>query len=209
MTAENEFIPTKRTLLSNLRNVENQESWREFFETYWKLIYSTAVKAGLSDAEAHDVVQETVISVAKNIPDFRYDPAIGSFKTWLLNLTRWRIVDQFRKRGPVFRGDDAETGQTRMIEQIPDPCGNWMESYWHEEWKKNVMSAALEKVKQKVDPKQYQVFDLAALKERPISEIAAALNMSPARIYLAKHRVARLVQKEVRALEKKQRLTGE
>ena len=30
----------------------------------------------------------------------RYDPKIGSFKGWLLNITRWRIADQFRKRKP-------------------------------------------------------------------------------------------------------------
>jgi RNA polymerase sigma factor (sigma-70 family) len=211
MTANDEFIPTKRTLLSRLRNVENQESWREFFETYWKLIYGTAIKAGLNDAEAHDVVQETIISVAKNIPEFRYDPAIGSFKTWLLNLTRWRIVDQFRKRDPCLAGGftDGDTAQTRAIERIADPGGDWLETYWQEEWKKNAMTAALERVKGKIDPKQFQVFDLAAIKEWPVKRIAEALGMSPARIYLTKHRVAKLVQKEIRSMEKKYRISGE
>ena len=59
---------------------------------YWRLIYSAAVKSGLSDAEAQEVVQDTVITVAKKMEEFTYDPAVDSFKGWLLYLTRKRIA---------------------------------------------------------------------------------------------------------------------
>jgi RNA polymerase sigma-70 factor (ECF subfamily) len=75
-----EFIPTRQSLLSRLRNWDDRESWREFFDTYGELIYALARKAGLSNAESQDVVQETLISVAKEMPGFKYDPALGSFK---------------------------------------------------------------------------------------------------------------------------------
>jgi DNA-directed RNA polymerase specialized sigma24 family protein len=68
------FLPTRRSLLSRLRNLEDNASWQDFFETYWKLIYSAATKAGLSDADAQDVVQETVLTVTRRIGEFRYDP---------------------------------------------------------------------------------------------------------------------------------------
>ena len=87
----------------DLANWDDQRRWQEFFDTYWKLIYSAARKSGLTDAEAQEVVQETVITVAKNIDKLKYDPAIGSFKGWLLQITRWRIADQFRKREPEVR----------------------------------------------------------------------------------------------------------
>ena len=93
-----DFIPTWHSVLSRLKDWDDQESWRDFFDTYWKLIYGVAIKAGLSGVEAQEVVQETVIAVAKKIPEFKTDPAFGSFKAWLLHLTRWRIADQFRKR---------------------------------------------------------------------------------------------------------------
>ena len=91
-------IPTRWSLISRLRDWDDQESWRDFFDTYWKLIYGVAIKAGLSNVEAQEVVQETVIAVARKIHDFKTDPAFVSFKAWLLHLTRWRIADQFRKR---------------------------------------------------------------------------------------------------------------
>ena len=83
MTARNadELIPTRQSLLSRLRNSEDDDSWQDFFDTYWKLIYSVAVKSGLTEVQAQDAVQETVIAVAKNIKEFRYDPKKCSFKS--------------------------------------------------------------------------------------------------------------------------------
>jgi len=50
-------LATRRSLLSRLKESNAQESWRQFFDTYWKLIYGTAVKSGLSEAEAQDAVR--------------------------------------------------------------------------------------------------------------------------------------------------------
>src|ERR1700730_5130784 len=95
------LLATRRSLVDRLANWDDQRRWQDFFDTYWKLIYSAAQKSGLTDAEAQEVVQETVISVAKKIDKLRYDSALGSFKGWLLQITRWRIADQFRKRDSV------------------------------------------------------------------------------------------------------------
>ena len=92
------FLATRQSLLSRLKDWEDHESWRDFFDTYWRLIYGLAVKSGLTNTEAEDVVQETLLAVAKEMPDFKYDPARGSFKGWLLEITRRRIANQVRKR---------------------------------------------------------------------------------------------------------------
>src|SRR5438094_4752690 len=91
---------TRRSLVERLADWGDQVRWQEFFDTYSKLIYSAARQSGLTDTEAQEVVQETIITVAKSIDKLKYDPAIGSFKGWLLQITRWRIADQFRKREP-------------------------------------------------------------------------------------------------------------
>src|SRR4051794_39817154 len=95
---EDTFLPTRVSLLDRLRNHGDDASWRDFFETYWRLIYSFAKRAGLSDEDAQEVVQETVISVAGTMPKFQYDRARCSFKGWLRHLTQKRVVDQIRKR---------------------------------------------------------------------------------------------------------------
>src|SRR5215510_13920568 len=92
-----ELLPTRQSLILRLRNWDDQESWRDFFNTYWKLIYGVAIKSGLSDAAAQDVVQDTIVSLATSLREGRYDSANGSFKNWLFTVTRRRIADHFRR----------------------------------------------------------------------------------------------------------------
>ena len=87
---------TRKSLIARLENWEDQRTWDEFYRTYWRLIYSVALKAGLREDEAWDVVQETILSIAKQSRKNIYKPEQGSFKLWLWNMTRWRINDQFR-----------------------------------------------------------------------------------------------------------------
>ena len=198
-----EWIPTRRSLLSRLKAWDDHASWRVFFDTYWRLIYHAALKAGLNETEAEDVVQETIISVSKQMPAFNYELVNGSFKNWLLRLTRWRITDQFRKRQRRIQQDTfgpLPSTETAAIERVPDPQGPLIEAVWEQEWEGNLARAALERVKRKVKPKHYQVFDFAVLKGRPTPEVAKALGVNPGMVYLIKHRVERLVRKEVAAL---------
>ncbi|HUL51257.1 MAG TPA: sigma-70 family RNA polymerase sigma factor [Candidatus Nitrosotalea sp.] len=201
-----EFIPTRKSLLSRLKNLDDQDSWADFFNTYWKLIYGVARRAGLADADAQEVVQQTVIEFANKMQEFKYD-ATKSFKAFLLTMTRWRIIDQLRKhqraeaRAPL--PSDTTHGASAM-EAIPDPAGPELEDIWDEEWEKNIWDAAIEKVKQQVNAKQYQIFDLYVMKEWPVQKVAHTLGISIARVYLAKHRIGRLIQKEVRILREKE-----
>src|SRR5512140_92729 len=116
------LLATRRSLVERLADWGDRKRWQEFFDTYWKLIYAAARKSGLADAEAQEVVQETVITVAKNIDRLKYDPAVGSFKGWLLQITRWRIADQFRKREPegVKRPHLQDDSFTATIDRVPD-----------------------------------------------------------------------------------------
>ncbi len=114
-----ELLPTRSSLLNRLRDWEDQASWREFFNTYWKFIYSVAIRSGLSDQEAEDVVQETVLSIARRCRT-GYDPAKSSFKGWLMHVTRLRIMDQLRRRQPAFHPAPSASGFAphRYIERI-------------------------------------------------------------------------------------------
>lgn len=197
-----EFIPTRYTLLSRLQDWEDNESWKDFFDTYWRLIYSVARKSGLTEVEAQEVVQETVISVAKHIHKFRRDRKLGSFKGWLRNLTRWRIADQLRKRTRLAPepdlSDASESELPKLLPELPEQSSD----PWEEQWHANLLQAAIDRVKQRVREEHYQIFDLQVLRQWPVSRITSTLGVSAARVYLAKHRVAALIKKEVRTLRK-------
>jgi RNA polymerase sigma-70 factor (ECF subfamily) len=137
---------------------------------------------------------------------FKYDSASGSFKGWLLRATGWRITDQFRKRQ---RGIDQQNSEspadegTATIDRVPDPAGLALEVAWDEEWDKNLMEAATDRIKRRVDPKQYQIFDLHVFKGWSVSKVARTLNVNPGRVYLAKHRITHLIKKEIHYLQTK------
>jgi len=198
------YAKTRKSLIARLDNWEDQKTWDEFYQTYWRLIYSVAVRAGLRPEEAFDCVQETILSIAKQSKKKLYDPEQGSFKTWLMNMTRWRINDQFRKRKKdtaMTGGDWDDERKTAVIDRIEDPNGDVLERLWDVEWKKGIADAALSRVKAQVSPKQYQIFDYYVVRQWDAGKVQDKLNVSMAQVYLAKHRVGAVLKKELAKLE--------
>jgi RNA polymerase sigma factor (sigma-70 family) len=197
------LIPTRDSLLSRLKDWQDDVSWRDFFNTYWRLIYGVALKSGLSEQEAEEVVQETLITVARRIPEFKYDRSVCTFKTWLMNLTRWRIIDQIRKRRPALPNRDLQEERPGAVvmEQLPDPATLILDEVWDEEWRRHLLDAAVREVKLKVNPEHYQIFHLCVFKERPVKQVAAELGVGIAQVYLAKHRVGAALKRQIKRLE--------
>jgi RNA polymerase sigma factor (sigma-70 family) len=204
-------LRTRRSLLSRIKNWQDSDSWQQFYDTYSGLIYGTAINAGLMAEEAEEALQETILTVAKKLraengekPAFQYDPSIGSFKGWLLTVTRSKIFDQFRKRGPLFRKAarrDTRTNRTPTEARIPDP-NNDIESKYNLDYRQTIQEAALERVKRSVKAKQYQVFDLYVLKQWPALKVAQYLGLNRGQVFVAKHRVVAMMQKEVQRLQR-------
>ena len=175
------------------------------------------------------MVQETLIAVANKMPEFSYDPAKDSFKGWLLQITRWRIADQFRKRpmvasesqstvpavtgaetapteGPAIAGNVSRRGEgdatrTATVERIPDPAGSALAAIWDEEWEKHLLNTALARIKRQVNPAHYEIYYLRVVLGKPVAEVKRALGVNVGQIYLAKHRVGVLLKTEMRKLQ--------
>ena len=215
------FIPTRPSLLARLKDGGEQAAWQEFLDTYGRLIRGAALKSGLTETEADDVLQETALAVVKHIKEFQYDPARCRFKSWLLLITRQRIIWQVRNReklgvqssacpsgvavGAALKRElqHGDGPRTDTINRIADPADPALDALWEAEWQKNLMAAALTAVKREVNPKQYQMFDFYVLQEWPVREVARALKVSVAQVYLAKHRVGALLKREAKRVGKR------
>ena len=201
---EDPSVPTRLSLLERLKSWDDQEGWREFFDSYWRLIYSFARKTGLNDAECQDIVQDTLIAVAGKMPGFNYDPQRGSFKNWLLLNVRSRISDHFRKTrrerqsrvDPSLEADDSNSSAANAWE----PLVHDLESVWAKEWEENLIATAARRVKAKVSSRQFLIYDLLVIKGEPLSAIRRSLRTSIGQIYLAKHRVGKLMRSELQRL---------
>jgi RNA polymerase sigma factor (sigma-70 family) len=188
---------TRLSLLTRLKKHDDHEGWQRFFDTYGGVVHGFAQRSGLSGVEADEALQETMLSVAKEMPGFRYDPGKGSFKGWLFAIARRRIADQFR--GRIRRQRDGGT-LDQMMEQVPDPNGEALNQVWDEEWRQNHLQLAIARVKEKVAPRQWQMFDLAAMQQWKTERICDVLRVNRAQLYMAKMRVSKLLKLELAAL---------
>lgn len=198
---------TRASLLQGLQ-AGDEDRWQQFYGIYGPVIRGFALKAGLTETEADEVLQETCIGLARNIGEFQYDPAKCRFKTFLLNLVSWRVKNQLVKRE---RWDDRVHGpagmamkdpdRTATIERAPDLNSRNFDVIWEEEWRGSLLKTALEKMRERFSATQFQIFDLNVLKQWPAGDVAKSLGISLASVYLAKHRVSAALKKEMVRLE--------
>ena len=102
----------------------------------------------------------------------------------------------------AVRGE-ADSSRTATIERIPSADSINLDACWEDQWKQSLLHAATQNVKKQVSPKQYQIFELYIVRDWTVRKITRALGVSPGQVYLAKYRVAALLKKEAKRLEKR------
>lgn len=196
-------LRTRPSLLFRVRSWEDGTSWAEFHRLYRKLIYGLARRSGLPHADAEDVTQDVFKCVAETIHTFESDPNRGTFRGWLMNLTRWRITDKFNARPKdeqhSVRSHDEPGPRTSTIERVPDRAD--ADSEWQQEWQRHLLDAACERIARRVKARHYQVFDLYIRQQWPVLKVAKELGINPASIYLIGHRLTKQLKAEVEKLK--------
>ena len=201
MKPEAPLLETRSSLIQRLKATINGESWEEFFHTYWELIYNVARRAGLSEADAQDIVQETILKVHNSLDRFEYNRKRGTFKGWLRTVTRSRLNDFFKKqqRRPALNQPLEETADE--LQNLRDPEGPEIEKIWDEEWNRNLIQAALGRTKKLSSPKQFQIFKCHYIDEWTVRETCRTLGVNAAQVYMAKQRVGKIFREAVETLQ--------
>jgi RNA polymerase sigma-70 factor (ECF subfamily) len=195
---------TRSSVLCRVKNPDDHDGWRRFFEIYGPFIKKQILCAGLPEDDAQEITQETLIEISNRIQSFDYDRSRGSFKAWLRRLIRWRIANHFQRKQRSFISIEnlpAGLENGRNGESAIPAADDWDQS-WEKDWRQTLFRAALNNLRQTISPRHFQVFDCLVVKEWTISQVAAAMNMNRAQIYLIKLRVASTIRKEIERLEK-------
>ena len=204
MKPQAQLLETRSSLIQRLKATINGESWEDFFHTYWELIYNVARRAGLSEADAQDIVQETILKVHTSLDKFEYNRKRGSFKGWLRTVTRSRLAEHFKKqqRRPMRLEPLAEEGDP--LADMADPEGPEIERIWNEEWHRNLIQAALVRTKKLTSPKQFQIFKCHYIEEWTVRETCRTLGVNAAQVYMAKQRVGKIFREAVESLQEQE-----
>jgi RNA polymerase sigma-70 factor (ECF subfamily) len=203
---ESARVRTRASLLARLKDLEDSRSWREFFDTYWRVIYRFALRCGAAEAEAEDAVQETVIVVAKKIGGFAYDPKAGRFSSWLYAITQRQVRKLQARRlqtsggaGPAEADEEGES----WLDRVPDPASLQPDAVWEEEWRRNILAVATERAKRRVNRADYQRYEYWILQGHSVAETAADLDCAENTVYSARHRVEAAIKEEAEKLRLK------
>lgn len=178
-------LETRMTLLVRIRDTNDRHAWNDFFQLYAPLVYSYALKHGFQDADAADVAQEVMCTVAKAIGSFDYDRSKGSFRGWLVTVARNCI----RKRWEQNRRNAAFTGMASVLEtQLQDPSEESL-SQWDREYALRVFHWAAENVREEFKESTWKAFWLTTVEGRSIESTSQLLGISTGAIYVARSRV--------------------
>lgn len=205
MGNENDSLVTNWSLVRKIASPTcDEDTWTRFYTLYRRMVYGLGRAAGLSHDEAEDAVQDTMTSLLAKVGTFQADPAHGSFRSWLKQIARRRIADVIRDR-PARKPQPPpgvdDTARTSTEENRPDPSALDLEALWEEQWKKGLFEEAISQVRHQVSPDQFQIFDFYVLREMPVLRVARSLGVSIGSVYLARHRILKLVRAEVKRLQ--------
>jgi len=195
---------TSATLLVEMRDTGNDAAWNRFYDFYSPLIFGFCVQKGCSETMARDVLQESMMWVLKQVPDFRYDPAKGKFRSFLLRIVDCRIKDTFKREkwyvSPESGGNDSMSGH--WIARIEDSRVDVPGADWDAMWERNLLEQALAHVEQKIQPLTFRSFKLYVIEDRPVEEVQKELGIADRNaVYQHRSRVIKLLKKEVAELE--------
>ena len=187
---------TRASLLVRIR--DHADAWARFVDIYGPLIYGFVRKRGLQDADAVDLVQEVLRSVAGAISRLEYDPRRGTFRGWLFTIVNNRLRNDLKAR----QRREAGSGDTSVAQQLAEePAPDDWEAQWEAEHQQRLLTWASERVQSEVEPRTWQAFRLTAVEGRSGKEVAQELNMTLAAVYLAKSRVMARLKELVREAE--------
>jgi RNA polymerase sigma factor (sigma-70 family) len=189
---------TRVTLLHRLnQNPADQLSWAEFVRFYGPAIRGWLIHWGLQEADAQDVTQNVLLRLTAKLPQFKYDPS-KSFRGWLKTLTHHAWHDFVTEAGYRTRG----SGDTSVLDQLQSlEAREDLAARVEATFDKELLEVALLRARDRVAETTWQAFKLAALDGVAPQTVADQLGVRVSQVYLAKHRVQKLVQEEIKAIE--------
>lgn len=194
---EEPISATSPTLLGRLRTApDDAAAWNEFAQRYGGMMLRWCRVWGLQESDAQDVVQNVLLELSRQMREFRYDSG-GSFRAWLKTVARraWMKYLEARTRHTAI--GDADT-----LAQLRDPTAeDDLVRHLEEEYERQLLQQALDRVKLRVKANTFEAFRLTALEGVSGKEAAKQLGMPVSHVYVAKGNVQKMIAEEITELD--------
>jgi RNA polymerase sigma-70 factor (ECF subfamily) len=185
---------TSLTLLQRLKdNLRDEAAWGRFVAKYLPKFLFWCRERGLQKADADDVAQTVLATLAEKLADFEYDASRGTFRAWLRTVTQ-HAISKWASRQPR----DAGSGNTENVRQLQavearEDLARRLEEVFDQE----LLEAAMARVQARVEAHTWEAFRLTALEGLSGADAARQLRMPVMHLYVAKNRVQKMLQQEL------------
>ena len=185
---------TRPSLLIRLRNPSDEDAWFEFAEIYRPVIVRLAIRKGLQSADAENVAQNVLVSIARVIENHEHDPQRAKFRTWLNRVAHNAILNALTRAKP-----DRGSGKTEFQAIL-----NGVESNSAVDSKmillerrRELFRWASRKIVDEFQPSTWQAFWQTAIEGKTVAEVSEVLGKKPGTIYAARCRIMKRLQEVV------------
>ena len=189
---------TSISLLERARRDAKSDAWRELAEIYTPLLHSWLQRYGMSDTDRDDVVQEVMLAVTRDLPQFEHSGQVGAFRKWLKTILIHRLQNAWRSRQ---RRTETKGGSSLWDEltQLEDDASELSRS-WDLEHDRHVLSRFLQKIRPQFEEQTWTAFQQVMFDSRKTSDVAVDLGLSLKAVHLAKSRVLRALREAASGL---------
>ncbi len=192
---------TRETLIRRLPNAADAEAWDVFVEIYEPLLFRLGRGKGLQQADAEDFVQEVLTAVLRNIDHWVADQQRGPFRAWLFRIAQ-NLAVNFLTRPRHQRLGSGDSQVARMLHALPTRANeNESSELFLREYRRELFRWAADHVRGQVSERQWRVFWLTSVDQRPIAEVAREHDMSAGSVYIARSRITKRIREMIRRHE--------
>lgn len=186
---------TRASLILRLPSTGDADAWAEFASIYEPFVYRFAVRGGLQDADAHELVQDVMLSVAKAVGRWKPDSSRARFRTWLFHIARNQLLDALakRQRQLTASGGTSFFGHLGQFSESAETTDQLMRL----EHRRVLFRWAADRIQAVVKPATWQAFWLTAVDEKSVEEVASQLGLTTGAVYIARSRVLAKMRDEV------------
>ena len=189
---------TRASLILRLQNADDVAAWDEFSAIYAPVVYRVAIARGLQAADAENLVQEVMLSVARSVDQWLERTNRGSFRAWLLRISRNAAVDILPRRATrvMARGGDSAD---QLLAELP--AADNVSQELDLEYDRAVFQWAAIQVRDVVADSTWDAFRLTSIDGVCVTDAAEQLQMRPGNVYLARSRVMTRIRELVKQYE--------
>ena len=185
---------TRPSLLLRVRDPADREAWAEFSEIYRPVICRLARLKGLQAADAEDLAQQVLISIANAIERWEPEPGRAKFRTWVRRIAQNAILNALTRGAPdKASGDDNDH---LLLQQSPARTGPDSDLL-KTEYRREVFVWAARQIRDEFTEGTWNSFWLTAVAGQEVDDVAAQLGRSRGSVYASRSRVMKRLKQMV------------